>query len=274
MKLTQKIKKFRANHKIAAAISDGAAVFAAGNAGAAMLDVLLDALIQPQISHTLQTSHIQLIQEANADFYDGCRGPNTFQLDQRIGFGENGATNYTLLPKVFVDDNKDGAGFFGVTPFNYTPNHKPNAGAGVGGFYSSGNVNVLGVVPVVYSGDGEAINVNPTVYTTLMLGEVLIDPRVSYLASIPSSSTSQTSQGKTTHHLSFGTTIGYTIDNVVVGVDAETGVDAENLQGRQLKNSLTYQGILRIDLDAQHKNWVETYVGKEAVGVGFRANFK
>lgn len=101
MSILQKIRKFRTNHKIAAAISDGAAVFAAGNAGAAVLDSLLE----PQSSHTSYTSQashtpqIQLITEANADFYDGCRGPNTLQLDQRIAFGENSAANYTLLPK-------------------------------------------------------------------------------------------------------------------------------------------------------------------------------
>lgn len=265
MSIFKKIRKWRANHKIAAAISNGAAVFAAGNVGGAMLD----ALIQPQ---TVHTSPIQLIQDANADFYDGCRGPNMLQLDQRLAFGENGANSYTLLPKVFVDADKDGKGLFGVAPFNYTPNHKPNAGAGVGGFYDLGKVSFLGVVPVMYSAEGKAININPTVFVTIMTGNLLVDSRISYLASIPSEISLEAHN--TAHNVSFGTTIGYAIDNVIVGVDAETGIDAKNPKSQQLKDGLKYQGILRIDLDTGHKNWLETYIGKEAVGVGFRANFK
>src|SRR3989338_10469458 len=259
MSILKKIKQFRANHKIASAISDGAAVFAAGNVGGAAIE----ALIQPQ------TPHIRLIQDANADFFDGCRGQNTLQLDQRIALGENSAANYTLLPKVFVDTDKDGKGLFGVAPFNYTPNHKPNAGIGIGGFYDLGKVSFLGVVPVVYSAEGKATNINPSVFVTIMKGNFLADPRISYLASIP-----QNSQAKTTHHLNLGTTVGYAIDNVVVGVDAETGFDAKNHKSQQLKDGLKYQGILRIDLDEKHRNWVQTYAGKDAVGIGFRANFK
>ncbi len=71
---------------------------------------------------------------SHADFYDGHRGPKPFQLDQRVSFGE-GAPSYTLLPKAFIDNDGNGRGVFAVTPFNYTPGHNPNVGAGIGGLY-------------------------------------------------------------------------------------------------------------------------------------------
>jgi len=203
--------------------------------------------------------------QAQADYFDGCRGPNTFQLDQRLTLGE-GAAGYKLLPKFFVDNDEDGNGFFGVTPFIYTPGQKPIVGVGAGMFLDvSKNLKILGVVPVVYNAEGEALNINPTLYATIMAGKLLIDPRISYNASI-------NEQG-TIHNLSWGTTVGLMIDNVVIGGDVETGFDPANAQGEQLRENLKYGGIIRVDLDKEHKNWLQTYVNKDAVSVGFRANF-
>ena len=202
--------------------------------------------------------------QARADFFDGCRGPNEAQLDQRITLSES-APNYTLLPKAFIGVGEEGHGIFAVTPINYTPKSKPNVGAGVGGFLDLGAVKLLGVVPVVYSAEGEVININPTVYATIMAGNVLFDPRVSYLASI--------SGDRTQHNLSFGATIGYKIDDVILGLDVATGFDPKNPNVEQLEKSLDYQGIIRVDLDKEHKHWVQAYLGKDAIGIGFRANF-
>ena len=69
---------------------------------------------------------------ARADFFDGMRGPNDAQLDQRVTLGD-GAPNYTLLPKTFIGVGEEGHGIFAVTPVNYTPKQKPNVGAGIGG---------------------------------------------------------------------------------------------------------------------------------------------
>ncbi|MFA6461199.1 MAG: hypothetical protein WCV90_02945 [Candidatus Woesearchaeota archaeon] len=202
---------------------------------------------------------------ARADFYDGCRGPNTLQLDQRVGLGKE-STNYTLLPKVFVDvGEEEKGGIFGVAPLMYTPEHKPVAGAGIGGYYSLENVSLLGVVPVVYNAEGRTTNINPTLYATLMAGRFLVDPRISYLASI--------ADGKTSHTLSFGSTVGFKLDNIILGFDVETSLDPKDGSVQQLKDNFKYQGILRIDLDQKHKNWLQTYISKDAVGIGFRANF-
>ncbi len=202
---------------------------------------------------------------ARADFYDGCRGPNTLQLDQRISLGKEN-TGYTLLPKVFVDvEEEKKGGLFGVAPFIYSPEHKPVVGVGIGGYYSLGNVSLLGVVPVVYNLEGKATNINPTLYATLMTGRILVDPRISYLASI--------ADGKTSHTLSFGSTFGFKLDNVILGFDVETSLDPKAGSVQQLEENFKYQGILRIDLDEKHKNWLQTYISKDAVGIGFRANF-
>lgn len=253
MSIIQKLREFRKNHRIASAILDGAAAFTAMNAGAIALEEL--AKVETPI-----------IQQANADYFDGCRGPEMFQLDQRLSLGETGLGNYTLLPKVFLDQNNDGTGVFGVTPFIYTPGHKPAAGAGAGMFFDLGKVKLLGVLPIVYNAEGEAVNINPTVYATIMAGKFLFDPRISYLASI--------NEEGTAHNLSWGATVGLMLDNVVIGGDVETGFNPADAHAEQLRENLKYQGILRVDLDAQHKNWFQTYFGKDAVGIGFRANFK
>ncbi len=201
---------------------------------------------------------------AHADFYDGYRGPKSFQLDQRVSLSD-GTPNYTLLPKAFIDSDGNGRGVFAVTPFNYTPGHDSNVGAGIGGFYDLGGVSLLGVVPVVYSSEGKVLHVNPTLYATVGFGHLLLDPRLSYLANI--------SGDGTTHRLGFGATVGYTIDNVVLGLDAEAAIDPAHPSETQVANSFAYQGIIRIDLDADHRNWMQVYLSKDAVGVGFRANF-
>jgi len=247
MTLLNKIRKLRANHKIARIIADGATAFAAGNATAAALDTL---------------AGTQTIAEAKADFYDGCRGPNQLQLDQRVTLGDK--VNYTLLPKGFVNLSKKG-GLFGVTPFSFTPGENPAFGVGMGGFYNLGKVSLLGVLPVVYNAQGDTTNINPTLYATIMAGDLLIDPRISYLASI--------SDEGTTHNLSFATTMGYKIDNVLLGFDIGTGIDPSNPTTEQLEENLNYQGIIRIDLDPKHKNWIQAYFGPKAVGIGFRTNF-
>jgi len=251
MTLITKLKEFRARHKITTAIMEGAAAFTAVNAGAVALEELTKV-------------ETPIIETAQADYFDGCRGPNMFQLDQRITLSET--PGYTLLPKVFVDKNKDGHGFFGVTPFMYTPGQKPAVGAGAGMFVDLGKyAKMLGVVPVVYNAEGEAVNINPTVYATIMAGKVLVDPRVSYLASF--------AKGDTTHNLSFGTTLGVMIDNVIIGGDVETSFDPSNAQSEQLEKNLKYGGIIRVDLDPQHKNWVQAYFNNNSLTVGFRANF-
>jgi|GEM_PF-2415077 hypothetical protein len=201
---------------------------------------------------------------ARADFFDGRKGPNDAQLDQRITLSE-GAPNYTLLPKAFVDTDGDGNGIFAVTPLSYSPSKKPNVGAGIGGFLDLGSVGLLGVVPVVYSTEGKVTNINPTVYATMMAGNFLLDSRVSYLASI-------TGDGAQ-HNLSFGTTVGYKIDDVILGLDVATGFDPKSPNVEQLRQSLDYQGIIRVDLDQEHKHWVQAYLGQDAIGIGFRANF-
>ena len=58
-----------------------------------------------------------------------------------------------------------------------------------------------------------------------------------------------------------------------MGLDVESSIDLENPTEEQLKKNLNYQGILRIDLDPEHNNWVQAYLGPKAVGIGFRANF-
>jgi len=202
---------------------------------------------------------------AHADFYDGYRGPKPFQLDQRLTMGESGTPNYTLFPKAFIDSDGNGRGVFAVTPFNYTPGHHPNVGAGIGGFYDLGGISLLGVAPVVYSSEGKILHVNPTLYATAGFGDLLLDPRLSYLANI--------SKDGTTHRIGFGATVGYTIDNVVLGVDAEIVVDPTHPSNAQVSGSFAYQGIIRIDLDADHRDWLQAYIGKDAVGIGFRSNF-
>jgi hypothetical protein len=199
---------------------------------------------------------------AKADYFDGCRGPNEAQIDQRIGLTDE---SYTLLPKAFIDRDDDGSGLFAVAPFNYSPGSKPNAGAGIGGFLDLGRIKLLGVVPVVYSAEKEIINMNPTIYATMMAGNFLFDPRVSYLASIRGDNLQ--------HNLSFGATLGYKIDDIIVGFDLETGFDPHHPKTGQLEEALNYQGIIRVDLDEKHKHWIEAYFGKDALGLGFRANF-
>src|SRR3989338_5325229 len=174
MGLLQRIRKWRAHHRIAKKILDGVALYTTVNAADVVLEQLAD----------VQTP---IVQEARADFYDGMRGPQMFQLDQRLMFDGKGGLNYTLLPKVFVDVGSQGnkgeptGGLFAVTPLNYSPGTKPAFGSGVGGYVNFGNVGLLGVVATVHDLENEITNVNPQLYATIIVRDFLLDPRVSYL---------------------------------------------------------------------------------------------
>ncbi|MBI5392257.1 hypothetical protein HZA96_00160 [Candidatus Woesearchaeota archaeon] len=251
MSLLEKLKQFRVNHKIAAAIIEGSAAFTAANTAQLALDQLLGT---------------QTITEARADYFDGYRGPNLLQFDQRLQFGKNGV-NYTLLPKAFID-LQENAGIFAVAPFNYSPEQLPTAGAGIGGYFSTDHLGLLGIVPVVYSAEGKATIINPTLFATIVLQHFQLNPRISYTVKIADGTESAAQ-----HNIDFGCTVGYQIDNIILGFDIATAFDAKNPESKQLSENLLYQGILRIDLDNKHKNWLETYIEKDAIGIGLRNNF-
>lgn len=201
---------------------------------------------------------------AIADFYDGFRGPNTFQLDQRLTLSPD-SINYTLLPKAFIDTDNDGAGAFVVAPFSYTPGTSPTAGLGGGGFVKLGeNASLLGVVPVLYGGQHRAVTVAPTVYATFGVGNVLVDPRISYAATI---------NKQISHSASAGTTIGYQHGRVIVGLDVETSSSLTKLSIDTIIENLAFQGIIRIDFDDQHTNWLQTYVAPQSITGAWRTNF-
>jgi len=276
MTILQKIRDWRKNHRIASAIFEGAAVFTAANVAGATLD----ALVQPQTQIVSPVSDVvagvadAIIPQAHADFYDGARGPRKYQIDQRLIFDGSNAPTYKLLPKLFSDDDGDGTGIFGVAPFIYTPKQKPAMGAGVGVFHGFDLGSLLAVLPVVHSLEGKTTNINPTLYVTLMpkVGEgyILIDPRVSYNLGIGD-------DGSLSHNVNAGLTLGYQHGLVIVGVDVNAGLgpsckDASKIR-QQLKDSLEYGGIVRIDLDKDHSNWLQTYATNKGVTLAWRTNF-
>ncbi|MBI2147702.1 hypothetical protein HYU19_04455 [Candidatus Woesearchaeota archaeon] len=205
---------------------------------------------------------------AIADFYDGFRGPTTFQLDQRLTLSQDGVkvdVTYTLLPKVFIDTNSDGTGAFAVAPFVYPVGEAPTAGVGVGGFVKlRENISMLGVVPVMYPAGQKTATINPTLFTTIKAGDVLLDPRLSYAATV--------SRKEPTHQASAGMTVGYQHGRVIVGLDVEASSSLTRLSIDSIIESLTVQGIIRIDLDDDHTNWLQTYVSPTSVTEAWRTN--
>lgn len=201
---------------------------------------------------------------AIADFYDGFRGPQTFQLDQRLTLSADNVT-YTLLPKAFIDTDRDGTGVFAVAPVMHTPGTAPAAGIGIGAFVKIGeSAGLLSVVPVVYDGEHQTTTVAPTAYATFGVGNILFDPRMSYAA---------TTNKQVSHLASAGTTIGYQHGRVIVGLDTEVGSSLTKLSVDSLIESLAIQGIIRIDLDGQHTNWLQTYVAPHSITGAWRTNF-
>ncbi len=253
MTLLNKIKQWRANHKVASTIIDGATAYASMNTAALALEEL--AKVETPI-----------IQEANADYFDGCRNPKDFrlQLDQRVSLSE-GTPRYTLLQKAFIDNNKDGDGLFAMFRFMYAAGETPSTGLAGGGFFDLGSVKLLGAVPIFYYDETKTTEINPVLQATIQVGDFVFDPRIAYSASI--------SGNGTEHKLGFGSTFGYMIDNVILGFDVSTGFDPESPKPEQLGQRFDYQGIIRVDLDQEHKHWIQAYLGKDAVGIGFRTNF-
>ncbi|MBI1970994.1 hypothetical protein HYS47_04560 [Candidatus Woesearchaeota archaeon] len=209
---------------------------------------------------------------AIADFYDGFRGPSTFQLDQRLTLSQDDVKDgvtYTLLPKGFIDTDNDGTGAFAVTPFSYALGSSPTAGLGAGGFVKiRENASMLGVVPVLYHAGQKAVTISPTLFTTVKVGDVLLDPRLSYAATI--------SEKEPSHQASIGTTVGYQRGRVLVGLDVEASSSLTKLSIDSIIDSiiesLAVQGIIRIDLDDDHTNWLQTYVAPTAVTEAWRTN--
>ncbi len=236
----QKIAEWYNNHRIARAITKGAAGVAAFNTVEAALDILVG----------------NVITEAQADFYDASRAPEDkrMQLDQRIYSRGQKGSEYRIIVKYY---GKDENGIFLALPVSYVVGDEPEGRitkvAGVVAYFAKfGNKNNITVRPLLsvdYNRAEGSIGANPMFYVTGVYGNLTVDPRVSY----------------GTNGLSYGTTVGYGIGLVRAGFD---------INRNPIKGKFEKQFVTRVDLDPGHKNWIQFYVGPDKVGVGFRTNFK
>lgn len=200
-------------------------------------------------------------QNAEADFFDGHRGPGGVQVDQRVFHVDDFST--ATFYRVFGEDRSSIDPGFIVKAF--TSDGEPTGyGFNVIGliddpFGHGKNLRMISGVQVdkkLKSGD---TTISPSFASTIKLGKenlLTIDPRASYIINLDGED-----------DFSYACTVGLGSKRFRVGVDFKDSLNGE----------LEYMGVIRIDKidgDGFPKYWWQGYVGRDKVGVGFRYNWK
>lgn len=194
-------------------------------------------------------------QSANADFYDGVRGPSKAQVHYTASIADT--STHSIATKYFGDD------IFAVGVLATDSQAFQGGFAGVG--YIAGELDRIKALPVLgygLSGDGKQGTLNTILQATAFLdenGTFLADPR--YIISIPA-------HGQENHTPShtFGLTPSVGDATVRVGPDLTYTLGQAHLN----------VGILlRYDIDAKgHSSWVEMGFDLEGrTQFQFRGNF-
>lgn len=214
-------------------------------------------------SALLTTGLLITSQNAEADFYDGQRGPGIVQVDQIVNY-DNDLSTATFF-KLFGEDRSSiDPGFIGkyftkggeTTGFGFNVIGLIDDPLGHGE-----HVRMVPGIQVDRDLKGDKTVISPSFASTIKIGKsgkgdfVTIDPRASYRINLNGED-----------EFVFGGTVGIGNEKYRAGVD---------FSGSSEKKP-EYRGIVRIDNineDGFHSWWVQGYVGEDNAGIGIRFNW-
>ena len=152
-----------------------------------------------------------------AEFYDGCRGPTEYQLDQRMTLTADG-TGYKPIAKHLGDD------LFVAVALPTQNGEAKAVGGGIGVIVDDALGDHVKTIPMLGFGvpiDGSGVALEPTVYATGEFGKVTIDPRIW-------SSIFVDDEGMHYNGTGVGATVGYGFaDRFRAGIDVERTPDGQ-----------------------------------------------
>ena len=181
------------------------------------------------------------------DFYNGCRGPRTTQLDTYLTHSDS-KTSGMVIPKLFTDN------FILAAPFSVSEKGKvENKGINLGKIVENGN-NFILATGLFKDGKGDYNILNPQFYLTKDIDRLSIDLEGSLPFNLKNNE-----KGKATISATAGLAL---TDRLRIGPSIT----------KQESQDYKLQGIARLELTKDHKYWFQLYVRKKEVGIRLAIN--
>jgi hypothetical protein len=189
------------------------------------------------------------------DFYNGCGGPKTFQMDNYVNYVDRKA-NGTIIPKLFTK-NLDSTlvNIVLTAPFSISNNGKvDNKGINLGYVVEEPSVSIIGALGMFKDDQGKYDVINPQAYFTYMNGHGTLDLESSIPYNLQNNKASE----------SASITLGYGLDELLrVG-------GSLSLQKNKVPH---YLAIARLELVKDHRYWLEGYLGENYLRARLAINF-
>lgn len=186
------------------------------------------------------------------DFYNGCRGPKTVQVDSYTTLSD-GNVSGTIIPKIFPRNlGKTLPDLVLAVPFSVSADGVRNEGVNLGVIVNGDTNNFIGAVGLFRDEEGYNI-LKPQLYFTHIDGPWTLDLE----GSLPINLRNGKMDG------SFSTTLGYGFGRFRIGGYA---TEATN-------SGFDYGGNVRFEMVKDHKYWIQVKLSPDNLGVRLAANF-
>lgn len=186
-------------------------------------------------------TYTQLIAQ---DFYNGCRGPKSSQIDLYATY-QDGNTNGKMIPKLFIKNlNGSLPDLLVAAPFSVNEKGIENLGINLGYISKFKDGSLIGAVGVFKDNNGKYNVINHQVYSTLINGPVTLDLE----GNLPMNVGNQDIKS------SASATLGYGINDWV-----RLGGSATMSKGKEPD----YKALVRLELARDHTAWIEGFIGED-----------
>lgn len=189
------------------------------------------------------------------DFYNGCRGPDTFMMDS-YGFTSDGDQNGLVVPKFFTRNYRESLpDLLIAAPVSYSEGGEVRLeGINVGWLAQNllkekVGLNLVAACGLFRGGDDNYNVFNPQIYLTKEFGKLSLD-----------------AEGSAPINLSDGGIGGNISGTVGYGITDRVRVGGSVIGGKGKKP--TYQLGIRVGLQENNRSWLQFYAGKEKGGKG------
>lgn len=188
------------------------------------------------------------------DFYNGCRGPKAFQIDNYINHS-NEKTSGMIIPKMFTKNLDSSLTDMVIAiPNGISEKGIDNKGINTGIIFDNGNASYITALGLFKDDKGKYVVLNPQAYATLMKDPWTFDAEGNLPINLRTHETGEF----------IAATIGYAIsDDLRIGGSII----------KEKNKDIDFKANIRIRLEENNKYWAQIYAGKNYLGARLVANF-